>query len=437
MELALRIAVVLLLVLANGFFVASEFALVGVRKTRVDTLAKTGNRRAERLRRVLGSLDSYISATQLGITLASLALGWLGEETIAHILEPALERVMPEAFAIVASETVAIAGAFVIITFLHIVLGELAPKTLALERAEGVALAVALPMEVFYRAFKAPIWVLNKAGGLVVGLFGLRSSPDHGASSYTEDELRHLVDISHRSGHLDEGERELIHNVFEFAEGTVRDCMVPRTEIVAAPADTTLDRAVEILRTTEYSRIPIYDDSLDDIVGVLHARDVLTAALERRSGTAGEFARPALFVPPRAQLDALLARMKRSGQHMAIVVDEHGGCEGLVTLEDVLEELVGEIRDEFDESDLDPIALQPDGTYLVDASVPIRVLNRRLDLAIPESNRYVTLAGCLIAECGSIPARGAEITVGDARFVVETLRRNRIVTVRISTQQPR
>jgi CBS domain containing-hemolysin-like protein len=430
LEYSFKILVVLFLVLANGFFVASEFALVGVRKTRIDTLAKAGAKRAVRLQRVLSHLDSYISATQFGITLASLALGWVGEETLAHMFEPLSVSLFGDVIGVVAAHTVAIAIAFTIITFLHIVLGELAPKTLALERAEATALAIALPIELFYKAFKAPIWLLNKAGNVVVRLFGLHPSGEHGAA-YTEEELRYLVDISHKTGHLNAGEREMIHNVFEFAAETVRDCMVPRTEVVAAAADTPVKRLAEIFRETEFSRIPVYDGSLDAIVGVLHARDVLSAAIEGREAVARELARPTIFVPPSAQLDEVLARMKRSGHHMAIVVDEHGGLEGIVTLEDILEEIVGEIRDEFDEGVDEPIAHQPDGSFLIDASIPIRALNRHVDIDLPESNQYATLAGFLLAETGTIPRQGSELVVGKYRFVIENVRRNRIVSVRL------
>ncbi len=430
LEYLFKLAVVLLLVLANGFFVATEFAFVGVRKTRIDTLAKTGNRRAVRLRRMLDHLDAYISATQLGITLASLALGWVGEETLAHMFEPLLLAVLPETAAAVAAHTAAIACAFTIITFLHIVLGELAPKTLALERAEAVSLAVAWPMEMFYKAFKLPIRILNGAGNIVVRSFGLKSTADH-AAVYTEEELRHLVDISHKSGHLNEGERELIHNVFEFAAETVRDCMVPRTEVIALPAEASMERIVESIRSTEFSRIPVYEGSLDQIIGVVHGREVLTSALEGKQATARDLARPTLYLPPSAQLDDVLARMQRSGHHLAIVVDEHGGLEGIVTMEDILEELVGEIRDEFDEGVDEPVVEQTDGSYVVEASIPVRALNRRLELGIPESNQYATLAGFLLAEAGTIPRQGAEIVVGKTRFVVENVRRNRIVSVRL------
>ena len=429
-EYGAKIVLVLLLVAANGFFVASEFALVGVRKTRVEMLARTGNRRARRLKNVLGTLDAYISATQLGITIASLSLGWVGEETIARMLEPVFERITPGIGATLASESIAIAVAFLIITFLHIVLGELAPKTLALERTEGVALSVALPMELFYRAFKAPIWLLNKAGNVVVRAVGLTATAEH-AAVYTEDELRHLVEISHRSGHLNAGERELIDNVFEFADETVRDCLVPRTEVVAAEADTTTSGLVEIFRASSYSRIPVYEGTLDAVIGVAYARDALSAALDRIDVRAREIARPALYVPPSAQLDDVLARMKRTGHHMAAVVDEHGGFEGIITLEDLLEEIVGDIADEFDEQGGEPIAAQADGSYLVDASAPVRVVNRTLELELPESGQYATLAGYLLAQTGSIPRQGVVIRAAGHEFTVESMRRNRIGVVRL------
>jgi CBS domain containing-hemolysin-like protein len=436
LEYALKILVVILLVLANGFFVASEFALVGVRRTRIQTLARAGHKGAQRVERVLNHLDAYISATQLGITLASLALGWVGEETVSHLVEPLLSPLLSETALALASGTISVAIAFTIITVLHIVLGELAPKTLALERAERVAMIVALPMEIFYRAFKAPIWLLNKAGNVVVRMLGLKASAEHAGGVYTEEELRHLVDISHKSGHLNEGERELLHNVFEFAAETVRDCMIPRTEVVAAAAEMPIERVVELIRSSEFSRIPVYEESLDQILGVVHAREVLSAALEGQEATARDLARRTIFVPPGAQLDQVLTRMKRSGHHLAIVVDEHGGLEGIVTLEDIIEELVGEILDEFDENVDDPVALQSDGSYLIDAAIPIRALNRRLGLKIPESNQYATLAGYLLAEAGTIPRQGAEVVADNNRFVVENVRRNRVVTVRLFVASP-
>lgn len=425
-----RIGLILLLVGLTAFFVAAEFALVGVRKTRVESLARGGSRPAKRLSRQLESLDAYISATQLGITLASLALGWVGEEALGHMLTEAMISVMPASLAGAAARTIGIAISFAIITFVLIVLGELAPKTLALQRAETVALSISLPLEVFYKALKFPIWLLTITGNLVVRAFGLEAKAEHSAV-YTSDELRQLVDMSHTTGHLNAGERELIHNVFEFAAETVRDCMVGRTSVTSVSVDRPLDEIVELFQSTEYSRIPAFDGSPDEVIGILHARDLLGAAVSGRDVPPRTLVRPTIFLPPNAQLDEVLARMQRSGHHMAIVVDEHGGFQGIVTLEDILEELVGEIRDEFDDGGDDPVAEQPDGTHIVDASISIRALNKRLGLEVPESPAYVTLAGFLLSETGSIPRQGTELVAAGQRFIVENIRRNRIVTVRM------
>lgn len=425
-----RIGLILLLVGLTAFFVAAEFALVGVRKTRIESLARGGSRPAKRLNKQLESLDAYISATQLGITLASLGLGWVGEEALSHMLTDALVSVLPGGVAVTVARTFGIGISFGLITFLLIVLGELAPKTLALQRAESVALVISLPLEIFYKALKFPIWLLTLSGNFVVRLLGFEATAEHSAV-YTSDELRQLVDLSHTTGHLNAGERELIHNVFEFAAETVRDCMVGRTAVTVVSIDRPLGELVDLFRSTEYSRIPAYEGSMDGIVGVLHARDVLGAAVAGGHALPQTLIRPTIFVPPNAQLDEVLARMKRSGHHMAIVVDEHGGFQGIVTLEDILEELVGEIRDEFDDGGEDPVVEQPDGSFIIEASISIRALNKRLGIDMPESTAYVTLAGFLLSESGSIPRQGTELVAAGRRFVVENIRRNRIVSVRM------
>ena len=250
---ALYILIVFLLVLANGFFVASEFALVGVRRLRILTLAEGGNRRAWLLLELVDNLNAYISATQLGITMASLALGWIGEPVFAHLLEAPLEGRVSDAV----RHTIAFAVAFTVITFLHIVLGELAPKTLALERAEKVALAIALPMRLFYKVFHWPIRMLDWAGTRAVRLFGLYPSGEH-ASVYTEEELRHLIEVSRKSGNFEEEEQTLINRVFDFSDAEVREAMIPRFNVAALPVTATLEEAKQAFRTHGYSRLPVY-----------------------------------------------------------------------------------------------------------------------------------------------------------------------------------
>ena len=426
---ALKIVFVFFLVFANGFFVASEFALVGVRRSRIDTLAKAGDKRARRLLGLVDNLNAYISATQLGITLASLALGWIGEPAIAHLLEIPLHGRVSDTLL----HTISFTIAFSIITFLHIVLGELAPKTLALERAEKTALAIALPMLVFYKTFRWPIRLLDWAGTRTVRLFGLHPSGDH-ASIYTEDELRHLVDISRQSGHLKEEEQKLIHSVLNFSDAEVREAMIPRTSVDAISITATLEEAKNAFRGLGYSRLPVYRGNRDDVVGVLFRRD-LEPFLEQSNHDGFDLQRllhPPKFIPATAPLGTALKHMQASHTHLAIVVDEHGGMEGIVTLEDLLEEIVGEINDEFDEETRAQIVKEPAGTYLLSGMLTVRDANRRLELELPEEGGYTTLAGFLMAQAGKLLQVGDVVEYEGKRFVVDRLDRRRIRRVRLT-----
>jgi CBS domain containing-hemolysin-like protein len=414
------------LVLANGFFVASEFALVGVRKSRIETLVASGDRSAKRLLGQVNNLNAYISATQLGITLASLALGWIGEPAIARLLEGPLEGRVSETVL----HTISFAIAFSIITFLHIVLGELAPKTLALERAEKTALAVALPLEIFYRVFYWPIRVLDWAGTRTVRIFGLHPSGEHG-SIYTEDELRHLIDASHKSGHLEEAQRKLINSVFEFSDAEVREAMVPRTIVHALPLTASLEEVKLAFKELGYSRLPVYREQLDNIVGVLHRRD-LEPFLE--SPQTAEFdlekiLRPPLFVSATARLGAALKLMQSSRTHLAFVMDEYGGIEGIVTLEDLLEEIVGEIDDEYDEEVRSQI-VERDGAYFLDGMLAVRDANRHLKINIPEDDAYTTIAGFMLARAGRLLRAGDVVEFEGSQFTVERMDRRRIQKIR-------
>ena len=424
----LNLIIVVLLVLANGFFVASEFALVGVRKSRIETLAKAGNRRAKRLLPLVNNLNAYISATQLGITLASLALGWIGEPAVAHLLEIPLKGRISDTLL----HTIAFAIAFSIITFLHIVLGELAPKTLALERAEKTALAIALPMGIFYRIFRWPIQVLDWAGTRTVRLFGLHPSSSH-ASIYTEDELRQLIDISRASGHIEPDEQRLINRVLDFSDAQVREAMIPRTAVAALPVTATLAEAKNAFRNFGYSRMPVYEDTFDKVVGVLVRRD-LEPYLENTSAQVDfnlrELIHRPQFIPSTARLGAALKQMQSKRIHLGFVVDEYGGIEGIVTLEDLLEEIVGEINDEFDEEVRAQILKEADGTYLLSGMLTVRDANRQLDLDLPEDGGYTTLAGFLMAQAGRLPQTDEVIEFEGMTFKIERLEGRRIRRVR-------
>lgn len=434
LTIVLKLAVVLVLVLANGFFVASEFALVTVRRSRIAGLVADGNKRARTVIRILDNLTAYISAFQLGVTLASLALGWVGEDTVAHILEPLLERTLPGAASAVVAHSIAIIGAFASISYLHIVLGEIVPKTFALERAERMALAVSLPIHIFYRAFKAPISLLDRSATKIARWMGLRMSSEQTAI-YTEEELRHLVGLSHKSGHLIEDERQLIYNVFDFTEATVESVMVPRTEIEALDAELRPAQMLDVFEESGYSRMPVYSDSLDNIIGIVLLKDLSRVVRRGAAETLEQFIRPAVFIPTAVKLNEALRTLRRSNEHMALVVDEHGGVEGLVTLEDLLEELVGDIRDEHDEAGTGQIVEQPDGTYNVRGNLSIRDVNKLLALNLPESDNYHTIAGFMMERAGRLLKRGESVEYNGLKLTVQSTARNRIVETKIEKVQ--
>jgi CBS domain containing-hemolysin-like protein len=425
METLVSILGVFLLVIANGFFVASEFALVGVRRSRVETLAADGNRSARRLLGLLDHLNAYISATQLGITMASLALGWIGEPVVARLLEAPLAGRVSET----ALHTISFTVAFTIITFLHIVLGELAPKTMALEMAERVALAVSWPMHAFYKIFQWPIRLLDWAGTRTVRLFGLRPTHDH-ASVYTEDELRHLIDASQRGGHLRDDERRLLDRVFDFGDALVREALVPRTGVEALPLTATLEEARAAFLSTGYSRLPIYRGRLDDVVGLLFRKDLDMGQVRPEGFDLARLARPPVFITATASLGDALRQMQASRVHFVFVLDEHGGLEGILTLEDLLEEIVGEINDEYDEEVREQVVEEPDGTYVLDGMLAVRDANRRLNLRLPEESGYTTLAGFLLARAGRLLLPGEEVGHEGGTFLVEQVEGRRIRRVR-------
>jgi len=428
-SIILKLVAVMLLVVANGYFVATEYALVSVRRSRIASLVSQGNKRARTVMRVLENLTSYISATQLGVTLASLALGWVGEDTMAHLLEPVFDRAIGS-WSAVAAHTTAIALAYVSITYLHVVLGELVPKALSLEKAESVALATAKPIELFYKLFKAPIWLLNHSGVTFLRLFGLRVTAEHTAI-YSEEELRQLIALSHKSGHVIEDERRLIDNVFEFTEASVESIMTPRTEIEAFDIELSPAEMLDIFEDLGYSRMPVYRGSLDSILGIILHKDLSRLVRRGDDTSVNEIIRPAAFLPTSVRLHEALRSLRRSSEHMALVVDEHGGVEGLVTLEDLLEEIVGDIRDEHDEAAAQQIKKLNEDLFKVSGKLTIRDANRRLGLGLPEADSYHTIAGFMMARAGKLLSHGDSIDYNGLRLTVETANRNRIVEARI------
>jgi CBS domain containing-hemolysin-like protein len=427
--ITVKLLAVVLLVAANGFFVAAEFALVGVRSSRIETLVAQGSRSAKRLMELLQNLSAYLSACQLGITLASLALGWIGEPAVASLLAGPLSGL---------SETlrhgIAFAIAFSIITSLHIVVGEQAPKLMGLALAERVALTVALPMQLFYRIFSLPIRALDWASARAVGLVGIKATAEH-ASTYTEEELRKLIDISRESGHLRAEERRLIHRVFEFSDTVVREAMVPRTEMAAIPNTCNLEQITKAFDQHRYSRLPVYRESFDDVCGFIHSKDVMPYLLHPEKFKLEDVLQPPLYVVDTARLEHVLRQMQQAKMHFGFVVDEHGGLEGIITLEDLLEEIVGDISDEHDEEVNEQITEIDKRTFVLDGGLAVRDLNRRLKLSVPESEGYTTIGGFLMTEAGHVLKPGEVVQHDGLVFKVERVEKRRVMRVKLEIQQ--
>jgi len=431
-----KFVAVLFLVAANGFFVGAEFSLVSVRRPRLEARAAAGSSRARAALRLIGNPTVFISATQLGITLASLALGWIGEPTIAALLEPLAKAIAPAGKVGYVAHLLAIVIAFTVITFLHIVLGELMPKMVALERAETLALFASRPLELFAQVFQWPLAVFNYTGAQLGRLLGLTRSLQHTAV-YSEDELRRLVDISRESGFLRAEERRLIHRVFEFSDTLVREAMVPRTEIAAISKDCSLQDIRDAFEQHGYSRLPVYDGSLDNVIGFIHSKDLMPYLLDPETFRLDYVLKPPMYVVDTARLEDVLRQIQKAKSHFGFVVDEHGGIEGIITLEDLLEEIVGDISDEHDEEVNEQITKIDSRTYDLDGALAVRDLNRRLKTALPESETYITVGGFLMTEAGHVLQAGEMIQHDGLRFHVEKVERRRLLRVRLELPEAR
>jgi CBS domain containing-hemolysin-like protein len=330
----------------------------------------------------------------------------------------------------------AIVIAFGVITFLHIVLGELMPKMVALDRAESLALVAARPLEIFANIFRWPLWLFNRTGTAIGRLIGLKSSLQHTAV-YSEDELRRLIDISRESGFLRAEERRLIHRVFEFSDTLVREAMVPRMQIAAISVNCSLEDIRDAFNKHGYSRLPVYDSSLDNVVGFIHSKDLMPYLLKPETFKLEYVLKPPMYIVDTARLEDVLRQMQKAKSHFGFVVDEHGGIEGIITLEDLLEEIVGEISDEHDEEVNEQIMRVDARTYILDGALAVRDLNKRLKTALPESETYITIGGFLMTEAGHVLQPGEVIEHDSLKFYVEKVERRRLLTVRLELPEQR
>lgn len=425
----LGIFITLLLVLANAFFVAAEFAIVKVRASQIELRAQTGERAAKMAQRLILHLDEYLSATQLGITLASLGLGWVGEPIVARLLIGVMHLFGVELEEELAHR-IALPIAFVVITFLHIVLGELAPKSLAIQRSEQTTLAIAYPLRFFYLIFKPAIVSLNWVASRVLKLFGLEtiSESEH---YHSGEELRLLLEQGREGGTIEESEHELIENVFEFGGTIVKEVMVPRTNIVALDIHEPPGELIKFVVEEGYTRMPVFSGSIDNIIGVVYSKDLITLLQHQNLIILQDLLRPASFVPETKLISELLREFQRTKNQIAIVVDEFGGTAGLVTMEDILEELVGEIQDEYDEEPLE-IEQEGDGIYIVNASMTISDLNDAIQgFKLPEGDDYTTIGGLVNKWFGRIPDAEEAFERDSVRMTVLKTYNRRVVQVKL------
>lgn len=424
----LSLAAVLALVLANGYFVAAEFALVSARKTRLEEAAREGDGKATLALRVIQSLDRYISATQLGITLASLGLGWIGEPQLARLLEGLFSR-FPPALAEIATHGVAVAIAFTIITTLHIVLGELVPKSIALLYPESVSRWLAIPLIGFAWLMHYPIAMLHNTAGVILRVTGVRSAGNHDRL-HSPEEIRILVEQSGEGGSLGAQDASLLEGVFEFSEKNAEEVMTPRTEMVALEADLTVEQAADAIAAAGRSRYPVYTDSLDEITGVVLAKDVLRAVRHQPGSLVKAIMRQPLFVPGTREVEDVLTDMKRMKTHFAVVLDEYGGTAGLVTMEDLLEEIVGEIYDEHDADSAMPTTKSGDGSLVLDGSLTIADFNSRFEVELEDAD-YTTLGGYLFGQLGRLPQEGDHIRAAGLDFQIVSMAGRRVDQIRV------
>jgi CBS domain containing-hemolysin-like protein len=428
-EIVWRLAAVVALVAANGFFVAAEFAIVTVRKTRIDQLIAEGVARAAGVREAIGAPDRFIAATQVGITMTSLGLGWIGEPAVARSIEP-LFASLPADWARAGAHSIAFGVSFVLITSLHVVCGELAPKTIALQHAERTALLVTAPTRLFMRALWPFISLLNGLGRRFVRMLGLKPPSGH-SMVHSEEELKMLVTASQEAGVLEEDEEQMLHRVFGFGDLTAGHVMVPRTEMNGIRADATLTQLIDQVARQPHAWLPVFGAGMDDVLGFLHVEDVFPA-LQRPAETfrVTDYLREAMTVPETLKADDVLEEMKRHGTHHAVVIDEYGGTAGLVTFEGLMERIVGEVGSEFS-AGRTRISVLPDGSAMLDGLALTTDVNEQFGLHIDETV-YTTVGGFVLGLLGRRARLGDRVDVQGRTFRVEALDGLRVARIYLS-----
>lgn len=416
---------VAILIILTAFFVATEFAIVKVRATRLDHLIAEGNKSAVYAKKLVDNLDAYLSACQLGITVTALGLGWLGEPTVKHLLDPIFIDLGLESGL---SDIISFAIAFGVITFLHVVIGELAPKTIAIQKAEAVTLILSRPLIFFYRIMYPFIWLLNGSARIFIRLFGFKPVNEH-EIAHSEEELRLILSQSYKSGEINQSEMKFVNNIFEFDDRVAKEIMIPRTEMICFFAEDSFEENLEVIKEGQFTRYPVADEDKDHIIGLVNIKEIFTGHIRKNEESLEEYIRPILHVTEATPIKQVLIQMQKESIHMAIVIDEYGGTAGLLTVEDILEEIVGDIRDEFDTNEKLMVEEINDTTTLVDGKVLLDEINELFGIDL-EDDEVDTVGGWIITH--NLEAeKGTIIEFEDYQFIVEEIDGYQIKKVKI------
>ena len=427
-----KLLIALLLVLLNGFFVAAEFSIVKVRYSQIQLKAAEGNSMAKQAEHIIKNLDAYLSATQLGITLASLALGWVGESALHHVIEGIFHyfnRNVSQATV----TTVSLVLSFLIITIMHIVFGELVPKSIAIRKAEATTMFISTPLRFFYNVFKPFIWSMNAISNGFLRMIGMQPASDH--EIHSTEELQLLVKQSADSGEIEEENYEIIKNAFDFTDHTAKQVMVPRQNIVSIDIEDTKEEIINKIMESGYSRLPVFENSIDNIIGIFYTKEIMREYIKNKDFDLRSFLREAFFVVGSKKISDLLNVFQLKKQHLAIVIDEFGGTEGIITLEDILEELVGEIQDEEDDEDK-IVEEVGENTFWVQATQPLEEINEYLPKKLSEEGEYNSLAGFILHELEEIPEENQEFKIDDYQFKILKMNNKSVELVELVYEEP-
>ncbi len=429
-DIFINIFIIVFLLFVNGFFVAAEFSLVKVRKTRLEQLCNEGNANAKRALKLVNDTNKMLAAAQLGVTIASIALGWVAEATIVQLIEP-LIKLLPVANSGIYAHAIAVPISFVLVTYFHVLLGEQLPKCFALLHPDKLALWVATPMDIFITVFKPFVWLLLVSGDKILCAF--HATADDSALVHSTEELDMLVDVSYNEGVLNETEAEMLHNMFKFSDLMAKQVMIPRTDMMCIPNDISYEELIKFTLENQYTRYPVYEDNIDKILGFIHVKDLYSLSMSKENYSLEKLIRPLMPVPETMTLDNLIIQFKKEHAQMAIVIDEFGGTAGLITLEDVLEEIIGDVQDEFDEEEEADIKEISENTYIANAMMRIDELAEYFGIneAQFEEDDVETIAGLVVKLLGHIADIGDSVTYEGLTFTVVEIDGARITKLQI------